>query len=106
MTGIEKAIKILGASNLANHLGVSEPMISKAKKQKYAPANWYQTIVTLCKGQISYDDLYADLNSNIGNSKPQVKSEQPIIADSACSECRQRVRKHRHTELAPAKGEG
>lgn len=88
MTGIEKAIKIIGASNLAESLGVSEPMISKAKKQKYAPANWFQTIVNLCGGQVTYDDLYADLQSNMTNFKPQVKFKQPKFSD--------RVGKHRH----------
>jgi hypothetical protein len=71
MTAIEKAIEMIGASGLSVSLNVSQPMISKAKKQGYATSDWFQTIVKLSGGRISYDDLYDDLKHNKPNFKPQ-----------------------------------
>jgi hypothetical protein len=61
-----------GVTNIAKYIGVSNEMVNKSVRKKYAPADWYHRLVSIMNGQITYDDLYHDLYVYKLNYKPEV----------------------------------
>lgn len=106
VTAIEKAVNILGASQMAELLTKAFENADPPKKfarqniyrqvtKGYAPPDWIDIIVKATKGKVTNQQLIDDVYQYKWNCNPKDVTNQINKFLSPCQQSRQRVGKHR-----------
>jgi len=102
---LKKACNLIGGTKLAELLSksigsVHRQTIYKFIAKGYAPADWFHVIVEATEGQVTYDELYADLYTNKRDCNPQDVTNQIEKFTSVCKKKTTDVRNSAHGDAA------
>lgn len=79
MSNFKNLSQKIGATKLAKFLNVTPEMVFKSVRKGYAPSDWYNKLVGVSGGLVTYEQLYTDLYLNKHNCKPEVVKKQVSI---------------------------
>jgi hypothetical protein len=58
---VKNTCDIIYPAELARQLKVTDGAVRKAQRKNYFPSDWFERIVILTDGRVTFQDLYADL---------------------------------------------